>query len=133
MNTLTYILLGVSQVIVLACLGVLYLQWEKGKRLEDRIKHLKSDVAALSLGALGISKKLDSMTQKQQSIVEKQARQIAPVPHFVNDTEKLYQSAIGLVKEGASVDELVSQCHLAREEAELVQMIHRLDKEKETV
>lgn len=127
MQSIIYVLLAVSQTMLLVCLAVLYMQWKKSRLLSDQIKNLKSDVTALSLGALGVSKYLDSMTQKQQCLVEKQEKLPVPKALFVNDSEKLYQSAITLVKEGASVDELVSQCHLVREEAELIKMIHSMD------
>jgi len=74
-----------------------------------------------------MSQHLDAMSQKQQKIIEQQATQRASVPLVIGDVEKLYQSAIVRVKEGASVDELISQCHLAREEAELIKMIHSMD------
>ncbi len=122
-----YILLTISQTMLLVCLAVLYMQWKKGRLLEERFKGLQSDVTALSLGALGVSKYLDNMTQKQQGLAEKQEKHPVPNSFFVNDSEKLYQSAIDLVKDGASVDELVSQCHLVREEAELIKMIHSMD------
>ncbi len=124
MHSFICILFAVSLAVLL---GGLYVQWKKGQRLEERIKSLQSDVSALSLGALGMSQHLDTMAQKQQKIIEKQATQHASVPLVIGDVEKLYQSAIGRVKEGASVDELISQCHLAREEAELIKMIHSLD------
>ncbi len=127
MHSLICILFGVSQA---ALLGWIYVQWKKGQRLEARIKNLQSDVAALSLGALGMSQNLDAMAQKQQKIIKKQAIQGSSVPLVIGDVEKLYQSAIDRVKEGASVDELISQCHLAREEAELIKMIHSLDQKQ---
>ncbi|MCF6234876.1 MAG: DUF2802 domain-containing protein [Gammaproteobacteria bacterium] len=127
MHSFICILFAVSLAVLL---GGLYVQWKKGQRLEERIKSLQSDMSALSLGALGMSQHLDAMSQKQQKIIEQQATQRASVPLVIGDVEKLYQSAIVRVKEGASVDELISQCHLAREEAELIKMIHSLDQKQ---
>lgn len=127
MQNTIYILLALSQTMLMACLAVLYIQWKKSRLLDEEIKNLKSDVTALSIGALGVSRDLDRMTQKQQGMKEKQEKHFVPSTLLANNSETLYQSAIGLVKEGASVDEVVSQCHLVREEAELIKMIHSVD------
>ena len=39
-----------------------------------------------------------------------------------------YQQAIRMVHKGASVDEIMSICEMSRGEAELIVMMHRMDK-----
>ncbi len=126
MQDTLYALLIISQTALLGCLVWLYLQHKKVTNLKKRVEFLQSDVAALSLGAVGVSRHIDSLSKKQQDFIKKQTMQqknttISPA---AADTEKLYQSAIELVKKGASVDDIVSNCHLVREEAELIKMIH---------
>ncbi len=100
------------------------------KRLQKTIKaqgqnldSLERDIQAICLGAKGMGDTVVRLERKLRETTERQDQLDLREP----DTRP-YHQAITLVHKGAKVDELVSTCGLARNEAELVHLLHRAEK-----
>ncbi|MCK4951127.1 MAG: DUF2802 domain-containing protein [Gammaproteobacteria bacterium] len=90
---------------------------------ESRLVGLQNDIRALTAGAAGLGKKLHSLESGSRRVQERQ-NQIE-----VNKSDgRPYEQAIRMAQNGASVDELMTVCEFSRSEAELIVMMHRLDK-----
>ena len=98
---------------------------------------LQRDLRALANAAVGVGgrvleierqqrKRPVVVTTQEQEPVQTQAVN-API-EFYNSSSQPYEQAIRMVQTGASVDDIVNVCGLSKSEAELVSMMHRLDK-----
>lgn len=96
---------------------------ENSDTVEARLVGLQNDIRALTAGAAGLGKKLHNLEQGSRRVQERQ-NQIE-----VNKSDgRPYEQAIRMAHKGASVDELMTVCDFSRSEAELIIMMHRLDK-----
>ena len=96
---------------------------------------LQRDLRALANAAVGVGgrvleierqqRKRPAVVSVQQESVQSQAS--API-EFYNSSSQPYEQAIRMVQTGATVDDIVNVCGLSKSEAELVSMMHRLDK-----
>ena len=98
---------------------------------------LQRDLRALANAAVGVGgrvleierqqrKRPVVVTTQEQEPVQTQAVN-API-EFYKSSSQPYEQAIRMVQTGASVDDIVNVCGLSKSEAELVSMMHRLDK-----
>lgn len=67
-----------------------------------------------------ISKHLQRIDEKQQD-VDNQLRELK----FQDPSLKLYQRAADLVKQGATIEEIIETCDIPRAEAEMLVMVHK--------
>jgi len=91
---------------------------------ERAIRSLRDDVGALCAGAAGVG---DRVTRLEQRVRRQNERQ-DQMELRGSGGERPYQQAVRLVQNGADVDELIKACGLTPGEAELIAMMHRLDK-----
>lgn len=98
-------------------------QLKKLDLAEAKLVSLQNDIRALTAGAAGLGKKLFSLERDSRRTQERQ-NQI----EVHKDDGRPYDQAIRMARKGASVDELMSICEFSRNEAELILMMHRLDK-----
>jgi len=96
---------------------------------------LQRDLRALANAAVGVGGRvleIERQQRKRPSLVEVQQEQVQPqvsAPiEFYQSSSQPYEQAIRMVQTGASVDDIVNVCGLSKSEAELVSMMHRLDK-----
>ncbi len=110
---------------VYALVSVIRLRRNSGnsETVEARLVGLQNDIRALTAGAAGLGKKLHSLERGSRRVQERQ-NQIE-----VNKSDgRPYEQAIRMAQNGASVDELMSVCEFSRNEADLIVMMHRLEK-----
>jgi len=99
--------------------------------LENDMSSKLSDVAAQANNAnnqqseaqarsLVITRHLQTLEDKQTDI-ENQVRELK----LQDPSLRLYQRAAELVKQGASIDEIIEACDIPRAEAEMLMMVHR--------
>ncbi len=95
---------------------------------------LQRDLRALANAAVGVGGRVMELERQQRrrpSLVETkeniQTNSNAPV-EFYTASNQPYEQAIRMTQTGASVDDIVNVCGLSRSEAELINMMHRLDK-----
>jgi hypothetical protein len=86
------------------------------------IQTMENDLRALAAGAVGTDGRLSQLEKRSRSIKQRQEQL------ELRDGSRPYDQAIRMVHRGSSIDEIVSLCDLSRGEAELIQMMHGVDK-----
>ncbi len=90
---------------------------------DERISALRQDLRALTTAAVGVGERVLGAERRQRRLAERQDQL-----DLYDAANQPYEQAIRLVHKGAGVDELVDICGLNLGEAELIRMLHRLDK-----
>jgi len=88
---------------------------------QRQITAIKDEVHELRCGTLGVGTRVQDVEGKLAQAIERQD-QLAKVNH--DPQTKLYGHAMKMVELGASVDDLIKECDLARGEAELLVSLH---------
>jgi hypothetical protein len=98
------------------------------------MQSLQRDLRALANAAVGVGGRvleLERQQRKRPTLVtnheEPQNIMVSPVDTYASSNQP-YEQAIRMTQSGANVDDIVNVCGLSRSEAELVHMMHRLDK-----
>jgi len=101
------------------------------------MQSLQRDLRALANAAVGVGgrvleiernqRKRPTLVSKQEQPIQQPAATTAPVEYY-NSSNQPYEQAIRMAQTGASVDDIVNVCGLSKSEADLVSMMHRLDK-----
>lgn len=111
--------------VVLLALALLLL-WKKQGELrriisekEQQLQRHQQELAALYSGAAGVGSHLARLENQINSLTDRQEQIDIHDPSSQN-----YNLAIELVRQGADADELVRQCGLLHEEAELLVRLH---------
>ncbi|RLA23628.1 MAG: hypothetical protein DRQ61_03390 [Gammaproteobacteria bacterium] len=81
----------------------------------SRLDSKENDLAALTISAVGMDRKIELLEQRL-SEVEEQLLEVSQ--HEQGDSS--YHSAIRQAQDGASFDQLVDECNISREEADLI-------------
>jgi len=81
----------------------------------EQLDAMRSDMAALSIGAVKLGEQFDLMAKRLQLASERQDNLELREPG-----EQSYGLAVRLARNGADIDELMASCGLVREEAELI-------------
>jgi len=126
------LVLWVIPAILLAAIVFLWFAIEKRKRQISALKLLfheqqrqisavKNEIHELRCGTLGVGTRVQDVEGKLAQTIERQD-ELAKVNH--DPQTKLYGHAMKMVELGASVDDLVAECDLARGEAELLVSLH---------
>ncbi len=117
-------LAGAVLAAVLAGLGAwLAVLTRRLARQRERLHGLRADVESLCAGAAGID--------ERQNRLERGLRRVGGKLELVelrDPGERPYVQAIRMVHRGAGSEELVRNCGLARGEADLIAMLHRVDR-----
>jgi|TARA_B100001059_G_scaffold236673_1_gene288938 hypothetical protein len=85
--------------------------------VQQQMQKLRHDFEAMNKSTFGIGR---SVKKLEQRLVENERK-----PTLASSDEALYQQAQRLVGMGASADDLVSSCGVARAEAELLVSMNR--------
>ena len=100
---------------------------------------LQKDLRALANAAVGVGGRvleIERHQRKRPVIVANEEPQVqphtynttaAPVDYY-NSSNQPYEQAIRMAQTGASSNDIVNVCGLSKSEADLVSMMHRLDK-----
>jgi len=123
LTTITFPVL--MQLMSLFLLGILlsYLIKTRKQRIKDYhdIKELRRDLRALTTAALGVGERVLKVERQQKG------GNVNNVVKFAQNNESSYEQAIHLVQKGADVDDLVNTCGLSKGEADLVNLLHRIN------
>jgi hypothetical protein len=92
---------------------------QRGEQLEARLAAMERDRRASCGAQARAGDRLLALEQQVRMLVHGQTQLEMKTP-----ATESYRHAISLVERGASTDELVSSCGLARGEAELVHLLH---------
>jgi hypothetical protein len=88
----------------------------------ETIQIIQEDIAAMCQGAVGVGEHLARLEQRTTALSKRQDQvemQEAP--------ERSYTRAIKMVRNGANIDQIISDCGLARGEAELLLLTRNID------
>ena len=93
-------------------------------QLKSELAELRRELHVVGSGAMGVGQRLMDVEKRVNQTAERQQEMQQ------KDVNSLpYQQASKLLEMGASVDDLVSSCGLARAEAELVALVHQQAKQ----
>ncbi len=123
------ILLIAVAIIVIIILGILFWLLHENKKLKQRFNILSSfvernnkDIAGLCLAAVSVDGKLSASNEQIKGIVDKVTDFEKHEP--LSSGNQPYYEAIQQVKRGAKVEDLIRQCGLSRDEADLLIRLH---------
>ncbi len=92
-------------------------QWQEEQ--QQAMEALRQENYAMSKGAMGVGQRLVQVEKRLSSTMEKQIEIEQRDPGSIP-----YAYAVRLVEMGASTEDLINNCGLARVEAELITLIH---------
>lgn len=125
-----YSLLGASLLLVLVCLGLIFVNNNKHaaalksrtqqlQEAQQQLSILRSEVAEMRTGMLSIGKRLVAVEQRNQELAQLQDAQ-----KYDDPDAKIYSRAVKMVELGADIEEIIRECDLPRAEAELLMSLH---------
>lgn len=123
-----------SVVVVLVISLYSFRRQRKQQELQSlSMQSLQRDLRALANAAVGVGGRVLEIERNQRKrpvIIETHEQHVTPTApvEFYNSSCQPYEQAIRMAQTGASVDDIVNVCGLSKSEAELVSMMHRLDK-----
>ncbi len=111
-------------IILLGMLVWLVLEHRKLKqsfiRLSDNVQRNNNDIAGICLAAVSVDDRILDNGRQLELVTEKLADSEQNEQQFNHP----YSSAIQRIRHGANIEELIEQCSLSREEAELLIRLH---------
>ncbi|WP_462166538.1 DUF2802 domain-containing protein [Pseudoalteromonas sp. GB43] len=128
---LLYSLFGASILLVLVCLGLIFVNnnkqaaaiQAKQKQLQEaqqQLSILRSEVAEMRAGILSIGKRVVAVEEKS-----KELEQLQDAQKYHDPNAKIYSRAVKMVELGADLEEIIRECELPRAEAELLMSLHK--------
>ena len=128
---LLYSLFGASILLVLVCLGLIFVNnnkqaaaiQAKQKQLQEaqqQLSILRSEVAEMRAGMLSIGKRVVAVEEKS-----KELEQLQDAQKYDDPNAKIYSRAVKMVELGADLAEIIRECELPRAEAELLMSLHK--------
>lgn len=129
------ILLTVS-IIMLSLNALLLLFRKKTNKQTEVVQGLQRDLRALTSAALGMGGRVTEIERKQRMAGTAQQKVqvikpvVTPVPQVqpVDNSSQYYDHAIRMAQQGAKTEDIQQACGLSQSEAELISIMHRLDK-----
>ena len=112
-----------SVVILLVSLKLLSHLKATQRRHDETVAGLKRDMRALTKAAVSVGERVLEVERRQRHSAEQKEHM-----DIYTSANQPYEQAIRMAQNGAQRDELVSVCGLSTNEAELISMLHRLDK-----
>ncbi|MFK7159783.1 DUF2802 domain-containing protein [Marinospirillum sp. MEB164] len=92
---------------------------ESKKEMHLLVKALRNETHAMGSGAIGVGQRLVEVEKRLNSTVERQMEIEQKDPGSLP-----YAYAVRLVEMGATAEDLIQNCGLARVEAELIALVH---------
>jgi len=123
---------------VVAILVMSFFSFRRQRKLQElqsiSMQLLQRDLRALTNAAVGVGGRVLEIERQQRkrptlvSTQENAQTSSGAAVEFYSSSNQPYDQAIRMAQTGASVDDIVNVCGLSRSEADLVSMMHRLDK-----
>jgi hypothetical protein len=89
---------------------------------DEIITSMQSDFSAMCSGAVGVGEHLARLEERTMRVVQRQdALETQEAP------ERSYRHAIKMLRNGANLDQIMTDCGLARGEAELLMLNKSID------
>lgn len=124
-------LMLLAGLIVMTTLFVMYKRMQKQRNQQQlALQSAQNDLRALCNAAVTMGRQVKRLQKRLESVSLQQneldARQIQI--DQADPDEQSYQHAIKLAQKGANTEDLIEVCGLSRGEADLINMMHRLEK-----
>lgn len=120
---ITTIVLGILLLLSMVAMAFMYNHFHNLLADQSEAIHvIQDDLGAMCQGALGVGEHLARLEESTQKLVQRQDHlemQEAP--------ERSYKQAIKMMRGGANVDQIMTDCGLARGEAELLLLTKNID------
>lgn len=128
-----------SSVVVVLVMSLSSIRRQRNLQKDQALsmQSLQRDLRALANAAVGVGGRVLEIERyqrkspvtviSQQQSAPQASHSNAPV-EFYSSSSQPYEQAIRMAQTGATVDDIVNVCGLSKSEAELVSMMHRLDK-----
>ena len=114
----------IMAIILLAALAWLILEYRKLKQsfilLSNNVQRNNNDIAGICLAAVSVDNRISHNGQQLEVVAEK----LVDSEQNGQQLNHPYSSAIEKIRHGANIEELIQQCGLSREEAELLSRLH---------
>ncbi len=111
-------------IILLGALAWLILEHRKLKQnfilLSNNVQRNNNDIAGICLAAVSVDNRISQNGQQLEVVAEK----LVDSEQNGQQLNHPYSSAIGKIRHGANSEELIQQCGLSKEEAELLIRLH---------
>lgn len=121
-EALSYLLMAVLLLLVVSLI-LISLLWRRLATLRSYQSRYESDLHAMVVAAVGVGERVHLMERRQRQLDERQEQ----LDH--GDTgAQTYQQAIKRAQGGASAEELIEIYGLTRGEAELIALLHRMER-----
>ncbi|VAX13770.1 hypothetical protein MNBD_GAMMA24-1519 [hydrothermal vent metagenome] len=132
MNTILAMIteMDASSWILIFSLGLLFFAFSGLRRQQqqtrantERLQRTQNDLRALISASLGMGERMLEVERRQRRLAERQEQL-----DIYDAANQPYEQAIRMAQNGSKTDELVDICGLSETEAELIKIMHRLDK-----
>ena len=117
------VLFVVSVVVLGAALLSAARSQRQARQLRREVQQLRSDMRALTTASVGVGGRVLELERRQRRLAQRQEEF-----DLYESANQPYDHAIAMARQGAGVKEIEEICGVSRNEAELIQMMHRLEK-----
>ena len=121
--TISILMLAISSILLLVSVYSLVWVRRQGRVQRHQLDNLRNDFRAITAAAKGVGKRVLQMERRQRNLAQRQDQVV-----LYDAANQPYEQAIRLAQRGMEKDELVEVCGLSEGEADLINMLHRLDK-----
>jgi len=122
LNGVAWILIAGMSLLMMS-LYVLYRLNNKMRKEAEHMKKIQQDLRALVTASIGMGERMLEVERRNRRLADRQDQL-----DIYDAANQPYEQAIQMAQTGASSDELVNVCGLSKTEADLIKMIHKLDK-----
>ena len=119
----------VSVLFVISALVLCVALWSvaRGQRqnrlLRKEVQQLRNDIRALTTSSVGVGGRVLELERRLRRLAQRQEEF-----DIYESANQPYEHAIAMARKGADVKQIEEMCGVSRNEAELIQMMHRLEK-----
>jgi hypothetical protein len=87
------------------------------------VQQLRNDIRALTTSSVGVGGRVLELERRLRRLAQRQEEF-----DIYESANQPYEHAIAMARKGADVKQIEEMCGVSRNEAELIQMMHRLEK-----
>jgi len=119
----------VSGLFVMSALVLCVALWSIGRnqrqsrQLRKEVQQLRNDIRALTTSSVGVGGRVLELERRLRRLAQRQEEF-----DIYESANQPYEHAIAMARKGADVKQIEEMCGVSRNEAELIQMMHRLEK-----
>lgn len=117
------VLFLVSVLVLCAALWSAARSQRQARQLRKEVTQLRSDIRALTTSSVGVGGRVLELERRLRRLAQRQEEF-----DIYESANQPYEHAIAMARKGADVKEIEDICGVSRNEAELIQMMHRLEK-----